>query len=278
MKKIVIIILILTLICLLPNSYGYCNDILMPIMGEGELDYESMYMYLLCNNDIGGINPISEEYAKRFVNAVIEYSQKEGVNHDVVFALIMHETGFLNYGGDVMPEQNNFGGLGTTGGGVQGAYFESMEDGVLAIVQHLKCYACDESLALDCKDPRWSDALRGKAEYVEYLGYNDNPNGTGWAVPGDGYGEKLKNTIRDTGNVDKENAKILIAQREETLSAAAIPSEEGDDDISENTNPAKVIEKTIMVFLAGALIALTVLFIKVKKHMKKSGGKIRRYR
>lgn len=269
MKKIVIILLILTFICVIPNSYGYCNDILMPIMGEGTLDSESMYMYLLLNNDIAGINPISEEYAKNFVNSIIKYSKDEGVNHDVVFALIMHETGFLNFGGDVLAEQNNFGGLGTTGGGVQGAYFDTMDDGILAVIQHLKCYASSEPLSLPCKDPRWSDTLREKAVFVEYLGYNDNPNGAGWAVPGDGYGERLKNKITESASIDKDSAKVLIAQREQTLAASATVQSQEAIPIEE-ISPAKKIEKYVMIFLLLILFVLFVSFIKVKSKMKKS--------
>ena len=32
---------------------------------------------------------------------------------------------------------------------------------------------------------------RGSAQYVEWLGASDNPNGKGWAVPGKGYGSKI---------------------------------------------------------------------------------------
>ncbi|MPN27550.1 hypothetical protein SDC9_174984 [bioreactor metagenome] len=32
---------------------------------------------------------------------------------------------------------------------------------------------------------------RGSAQYVEWLGAGDNPNGKGWAVPGKGYGGKV---------------------------------------------------------------------------------------
>lgn len=273
MKKIVVLLLILTLIYPFPKSYSYCNENLMPIMGEGELDRENMYMYLLCYNDIAGLNPVNEEYAQKFVDAIIKYSKAEGVNHDVVFALIMHETGYLNFGGDVVAAQNNFGGLGTTGGGVKGAYFESMEDGILAIVQHLKCYASDEELVLECKDPRWNDELRKKAEYVEHLGYNDNPNGAGWAVPGDGYGQRLKNKIQETANIDKESAKILIAQREETLAASTTPEETNDNSAEEEPNEeidtAKEIEKIILILLFSIVVVLSFLYIKLRRNLKR---------
>ncbi len=42
-----------------------------------------------------------------------------------------------------------------------------------------------------CVDPRFSLVARGSAQYVEWLGASDNPNGKGWAVPGKGYGSKI---------------------------------------------------------------------------------------
>lgn len=42
-----------------------------------------------------------------------------------------------------------------------------------------------------CVDPRFSLVTRGSAQYAEWLGASDNPNGKGWAVPGKGYGGKI---------------------------------------------------------------------------------------
>ena len=39
-------------------------------------------------------------------------------------------------------------------------------------------------------DPRFRYVTRGSAEYVEWLGQKENPNGKGWAT-GKGYGEKI---------------------------------------------------------------------------------------
>ncbi len=206
MKKLVIFFAAFFLIYS-PCTYA-CAETQTPIMGEGILSAKQMYIYLISNNNPNGINPIDEKYAAEFVNAVIKYSEAEGVRSDVAFALIMKETGFLNYGGDVMPVQNNFGGLGATGGGVSGASFDDMDTGILAVVQHLKCYATDEALNEECVDPRFSDSLRGKAPYVEWLGYADNPNGTGWAVPGDGYGQSILTMIETISLIDDSNIKM----------------------------------------------------------------------
>ena len=57
------------------------------------------------------------------------------------------ETNFLTYRrpdgrmGDVDPKQNNFAGIGTTGGGVPGDSFPDVKTGVLAQIQHLVVYS-----------------------------------------------------------------------------------------------------------------------------------------
>jgi N-acetylmuramoyl-L-alanine amidase len=187
-----------------------------------------MYLYLITNNKENGINPINDEYARNFVIATIEESEAEGVRPDVVFSLMMHETGFLNFGGDVDPSQNNFGGLGTTGGGVKGASFEDMRTGIRAVVQHLKCYASEEPLQLELVDPRWSDKLRARAAFVEYLGYADNPNGTGWAMPGNGYGQALLKRIDTMANLDTKDVASIMATSASSENAVNSPKKEGE--------------------------------------------------
>jgi hypothetical protein len=57
------------------------------------------------------------------------------------------ETNYLSYKtgsgrwGDVDPKQNNFAGIGTTGGGVPGDSFPDVSSGVLAQMQHLVAYS-----------------------------------------------------------------------------------------------------------------------------------------
>ena len=63
------------------------------------------------------------------------------------------ETGFLRFGGDIKPEQNNFAGLGAIGGGSEAASFESARIGVRAHIQHLKAYASLEPLVQEVVDP-----------------------------------------------------------------------------------------------------------------------------
>ena len=254
------IIILFTLITLLilplfmPLVNGKNEKKLTKIMGENcECSANQMYTYLIKNNDKKGNNPITKKYAQDFVKTTIKEAKKEGVRADIAFALMMHETGYLNFTGDVKKEQNNFAGLGTTGGGVKGASFKTMEIGIRAVIQHLKCYASKEPLNGKCVDPRWNDSLRGKAIYVEYLGYSDNPYKKGWAYPGKGYGNKILthlNKIKNINKTEEMKQEIITLQRE------------------------NAINKTLSILLN--LLLIYFLFLLFHKINKKEKSNIRR--
>ena len=69
------------------------------------------------------------------------------IRWDYAFYQMLLETNFLSYKtgsgrwGDVDPRQNNFAGIGTTGGGVPGDSFPDVSTGVLAQMQHLIAYS-----------------------------------------------------------------------------------------------------------------------------------------
>ena len=73
-------------------------------------------------------------------------------------------------------------GIGAIGGGSSGAKFDSIRIGIRAHVQHLKAYASKEALKQPVVDPRFQYVKRGSAEYVQWLGQKENPNGYGWAT------------------------------------------------------------------------------------------------
>ena len=109
-----------------------------------------------------------------FCSILFEESAAEGVRAEVVFVQAMHETGWLQFGGDVRAEQCNFAGIGATGG-VPGASFndwgtDSVRKGLRAQVQHLKAYASADDLVNECVDPRFSYVVRGSAQTIEELG------------------------------------------------------------------------------------------------------------
>lgn len=117
-----------------------------------------------------------------FCQIVYEEAEREGVKAEVVFAQAMLETGYLQFGGDVLISQYNFAGLGATGNGVRGEKFPDVRTGIRAQVQHLKAYASDEALKQPCVDNRFKYVERNCAPYVEWLGQKENPTGKGWAA------------------------------------------------------------------------------------------------
>lgn len=143
-----------------------------------------------------------EELAQIF----IEEGEIENVRADVAWAQALKETGYFKYGGIVLPEQNNYSGLGALNNNAKGdaAIFESPRIGARAQIQHLKAYASIETLKLQCVDPRFHLVKRGSAKYVEWLGYEDNPNSTGWAWPGKGYGYDIIKIMESTLKEPKE--------------------------------------------------------------------------
>lgn len=134
------------------------------IMGKGILDKEQLVDFLLKHND-----SIDTVYTERLVEMYIQEAQKEGVNHDVAFIQMCHETDFLKYTGVVKPEQKNFCGLGTINENTPGEYFESEKEGIRAHIQHLKAYASKKELNQNLVDARFYYVQRGVAPVVEKL-------------------------------------------------------------------------------------------------------------
>jgi Mannosyl-glycoprotein endo-beta-N-acetylglucosaminidase len=70
----------------------------------------------------------------------MRHGEDLGVRWDYAFFQMMLETGNLTYTGDVKPGQNNFAGLGATGGGARGESFPDVSTGVRAHLQHVLMY------------------------------------------------------------------------------------------------------------------------------------------
>lgn len=127
-----------------------------------------------------------EEFCQIFYEEAIV----ENIRPEVAFCQTMKETGFLQFGHDVKPDQCNFAGLGATGNGVAGNSFASVREGIRAQIQHLKAYATTDNLINACVDSRFNYVKRGSAPYVEWLGKKENPTGDGWAT-GANYGTDI---------------------------------------------------------------------------------------
>lgn len=167
---------------------------LMQIMGTSQTTVAQMVRYY--NANASGYDTFKAKYngkydgclakggastINQFAQIFYEEATAEGVRAEVAFTQCMKETGFLKYGGDVLPNQYNFAGIGATGA-VHGASFSNVRMGVRAQIQHLKAYGSISPLTNPCVDPRFNLVKRGSAQYVEWLGIKENPNGYGWAT------------------------------------------------------------------------------------------------
>lgn len=167
---------------------------LMQIMGTSQTTVAQMVRYY--NANATGYDTFKAKYngkyngvlakggastINQFAQIFYEEATAEGVRAEVAFTQCMKETGFLKYGGDVLPNQYNFAGIGATGA-VHGASFSNVRMGIRAQIQHLKAYGSVSPLTNPCVDPRFNLVKRGSAQYVEWLGIKENPNGYGWAT------------------------------------------------------------------------------------------------
>lgn len=179
---------------------------LMQIMGTSQTTVAQMVRYY--NANTSGYDTFKSKYngkydgclakggastINQFAQIFYEEAMAEGVRAEVAFTQCMKETGFLKYGGDVLPNQYNFAGIGATGA-VTGASFSNVRIGIRAQIQHLKAYASLDGLINPCVDPRFNLVKRGSAQYVEWLGTKENPNGYGWATSKN-YGNDIVNMV-----------------------------------------------------------------------------------
>jgi hypothetical protein len=134
------------------------------------------------------MNPQADrDQAERLAALYTEEAAAEGVNHDVAFAQMCLETGFLRYGGLVTPDMNNFCGLGAIGLNQPGERFPEPRIGVRAHIQHLKAYATDSPLNRELVDPRYRWVRYGSAPTIGGLS-------GAWAADRD-YGKKIESIL-----------------------------------------------------------------------------------
>ena len=189
------------------GTTGYVDRDDLRIMGASRTTAAQMARYYI--QSVGSSTYPSDVYAQygakninEFTQIVFEEAEAEGVRAEVLFAQVVHETGYLKFGGDVSADQCNFGGLGATGGGNPGIDFvelsidrgygkqNAVRIGLRAQTQHLKAYGSTDDLNQEKVDDRFGYVSpRGKAPTVMELG------GT-WAAD-KGYGEALAKIIQD---------------------------------------------------------------------------------
>lgn len=187
------------------------------IMGNAVATMEQMTAYIKAKN------PDVAQSVIDMIPLYLSEGKAEGVRGDIAFAQSCLETGnFGFFGSAVTLDQNNFCGMGVTSNGMRGNSFDTPQLGIRAQVQHLKAYASTVDLKNECVDPRFKYVTRGCAEYVEWLGQKENPDGRGWAA-GAGYGAKIitiLNTMIGIKNETTEPEEVWYRVRKTWTDAA----------------------------------------------------------
>ena len=143
------------------SSYSYSES---RIMTHGRFNSKQMTSYFLTKN------PRAKSVSVDFIARVyIKEASVEGVNHNIAFAQMCHETSFLRYGNQVKSWQHNYCGLGATDNGSRGLSFPDVQTGVRAHIQHLKAYASIHGLRNALVDPRFKYVKRGSAPTIDHL-------------------------------------------------------------------------------------------------------------
>lgn len=158
-----------------------------PIAGPGEVTRDQAVILLRRFNQNLPIKATPEQ----IVDLYYQEASREGLRWDVVFCQALLETGFFRFGGTVVPEQNNFCGLGTTSASVRGAYFATPRDGVRAHVQHLMAYTTERLPQTSVIDPRYYLVYKPKLQNHSFFTCWSQLNGK-WAT-GSYYAEKILN-------------------------------------------------------------------------------------
>ena len=184
----------------------------VPIMGEPVATPDQMINYINKRNP----NPKLNCTVKDIVHLYYVEAGNEGIRPDIALCQALKETGVWAYGGDVVPEQNNYCGLGTTGGGVKGAYFETPQLGVRAHIQHLLSYTSKRPPKVEIVDPRYELIKKFRPQIFGKLTKWTELNGV-WAVPGHHYGEDILNLWMQAqmpdasdASLDAANLKVLL--------------------------------------------------------------------
>lgn len=166
------------------------------------------------------LNARNPKLRDRFEKIAVNYMQHGealGVRWDFALFQMVIETNALKFTGDVSWTQNNFAGLGATGGGVKGERFDTVSDGVKAHLQHLMIYAgmhVDDPVADRTRKvqswgilDKWRRKLRGPVTFAQI--------GRQWA-PGDrGYGRDIQavaDMFYDTWCQRTDPAPELVAE------------------------------------------------------------------
>jgi len=178
------------------------------IFGSAEATPEQMAAYITRRNPAPKLNCTVPQIVRYYY----EEAGREGIRPDIALCQALKETGFFAYGGDVVPAQNNFCGLGTTGGGVRGASFATPQLGVRAHIQHLLAYASTNPPHVTVVDPRYDLIVHERPDIHGSVTTWTGLNGI-WAVPGKTYGQDILRLWSAAKAPDASDAALAAAEK-----------------------------------------------------------------
>ncbi len=193
------------------------------IMGTSRATAAQMQSY------IHRVNPDVPGKVIEMLHFYLSEGEAEGVRGDIAFAQSCLETGNFTFRGSAVTlDQNNFAGIGVTSNGMKGNSWDTPQLGIRAQVQHLKAYGSTEPLEQDCVDDRFKWVKRSSAPFVEWLGQQENPLGSGWAA-GKNYGCKILNILNDVlqRNEGDNAMKVFLSVGHSILKSGACTSADG---------------------------------------------------
>ena len=188
------------------------------ILGAAEATQAQMAAFIRRRNPQPKLACSVEEIVRLYY----EEAGAEGVRADIALCQALKETGFFAYGGDVLPAQNNYCGLGATGNKAKGAYFATPQEGVRAHIQHLMAYATTERPHAPLVDPRYDLVRLYRTDIYGKIKHWTGLNGV-WAVPGTSYGQDILLLCREATTPDASDASLAFAEKKlaEKKNAAA---------------------------------------------------------
>ncbi|WP_294145802.1 tetratricopeptide repeat protein, partial [uncultured Selenomonas sp.] len=171
------------------------------IFGAAEATQEQMAAYITRRNPSPKLNCTVADIVRYYY----EEAGREGIRPDIALCQALKETG-------VVPSQNNFCGLGTTGGGVRGAAFQTPQLGVRAHIQHLLAYASKERPHTAIVDPRYTLIVENRPDIHGSVTRWTGLNGI-WAVPGKTYGQDILRLWAAAKAPDASDAALAAAEK-----------------------------------------------------------------
>lgn len=200
-----------------------------PVLGAAVLDADQLVAWYAST----GVVSRSPTPIGTLARLFLDEGAAQGVRGDLAFAQTMLETGYLRYGGQVLPSDNNFSGLGACDSCARGLAFPDATTGVRAQIQHLWAYASPtarpELTARPNVDIRFDLVIpKGRAATWEQMGAGN------WAT-------------------DPDYARKVLAIHAAMLRHAGLPEDAARARTAPSPTPAPAIARLVRASPNGAV-------------------------